>query len=181
MVLRQSLRASILIPRQQAERAKEHWGVRLKSGNLPQWQTSSNKATPSDPSQAVLPTRDQISKYVSLWGSFTFKSPHPGFSLLHLPYEDTGGRCHLLNKKWDLIKHWQCGRLDHISQSCNYERCLHSILRWPQPNESTLRPRNDKIYSFLCIHLFHSNEHFIHVAIGYLEYVLSCLGSGESG
>ena len=33
-----------------------------------QWHTSSNKATPPNPSQTVPPTKDQAFKYMSLWG-----------------------------------------------------------------------------------------------------------------
>jgi hypothetical protein len=38
-----------------------------------QWQTSSNKIKPPNPSQTVPPTGDQILKYLGLWEPFSFK------------------------------------------------------------------------------------------------------------
>jgi hypothetical protein len=40
------------------------------------WHISSNKATPPNPSQTVLPTADQVCKHMSLWEPFLFKPPH---------------------------------------------------------------------------------------------------------
>lgn len=57
------------------------WNV-MRLWNLtahPQWHSSSSKSIPPRLPQIVPPPQDQVSKYISLWGIFSFKLPQTTF------------------------------------------------------------------------------------------------------
>jgi hypothetical protein len=72
--IRNSLRAHVLIYKEITESTLVML-VFETSKSMPS-DSSSSKATPPNLSQRVLPIEDHTFKYMSLWGSFSFKPSH---------------------------------------------------------------------------------------------------------
>ena len=104
-----------------ARRQREHTGNGMSFWSLkahPRWHTSSNKATPPNPSQTVPSMNNQAFQYMSLWESFSFIAPQEPWisNTSQLALEgDTVGRLSSLACNctiWAITGH-ACGLVSH--------------------------------------------------------------------